>query len=680
MAPARTGPLLDRLAEARRREFVGRTAELALFDELLDEGAGAIVYVHGPGGIGKTSLLHQFEWLARQRGRRVARVDAADPEQSVTGRPEVDGSAAVVLIDGADCLGPVDRWLREEWLAQLPAGAVVVLAGRQPPALGWRADPGWRSLLHPVHLAELSPEDSREMLRRRRVPEPVCAAALGFARGHPLALALTAELAPSIERGVRPAGGPDAVRDLLTGLLDAVPGPLHRAALEASAQVLVTTEPLLAAMLGEPDVHEVFGWLRDLSVVERGGRGIRPHELVRELLGAELRWRDPDRHALLHRRAGAYYHERLDAGDHVLFELAYLHRDSPQLGPFLAHVTPGPAELALTPMSAGEWPALREMLVRHEGEDSARLADAVATPSTVYVVRSDGGRPVGWLVLLRLDALDPATRDADPATATAWRHLAGTAPLATGETALYVRWWLADDSYQALSTPQTHLVMFLFRQYLSVAGLAMSYLPVADPEFWADAGDYADLHRLPEADFTVGGARYAVFAHDWRRVPPAAWLERLANRETAAEPVPAPAVAPLGEAEFAEAVRAALRELGRPDRLATSPLTNASVVRNHAGSVEQAIRAAAAVLERSAHDRRAYRALHHTYLQPAGTQHRAAELLDLPMSTYRRHLAEGAQRLVDVLWRQELTARAEREMSTDRAGSGLSSDYRDYLT
>jgi hypothetical protein len=662
---------LDRLAEARRREFVGRAGELALFADLLADGAGGIIYVYGPGGIGKTSLLHQFEWLARDHGRPVARIDASDPEQSVTGLAALDESASVVLVDGADCLSPVDRWLREEWLARLPAGAVLVLAGRHPPALGWRTDPGWRSLLRSVQLAELTPDDSRELLRRRGLPESACAAALGFARGHPLALALAAEVAPAIERGAVPAGGPDVVRDLLAGLLDAVPGRLHRSALEASAQVLVTTEPLLAAMLGEPDAHEVFGWLRGLSVVEPVERGVRPHELVRELLGAELRWRDPDRYALLHRRAAVYYHDRLGTGDHVLFELAYLHRDSPQLGPFLAHVTTGSTHLAITPMADDEWPALREMLVRHEGEESARLADGVATASTVWVVRTEPGEPTGWLLTLRLEDLDPVTREADPATAAAWRHLVGTAPLSTGETALYVRWWLADDGYQSLSTAQTHLVLFLFRQYLCVAGLAMSYLPVADPAFWADAGGYADLHRLPEADFTVGGRQYAVFAHDWRSVPPAAWLERLAARETAAEsaPGPSPVVARLAEDEFTAALRAALRELGRPDRLAISPLACTAVVRDHAGSVEDAVRAAAAVLERSARDRRAYRALHHTYLQPAGTQQRAAELLDLPMSTYRRHLAEGVQRLADILWRQEQRARTGPKVSADRAGT-----------
>jgi hypothetical protein len=61
-----------------------------------------------------------------------------------------------------------------------------------------------------------------------------------------------------------------------------------------------------------------------------------------------------------------------------------------------------------------------------------------------------------------------------------------------------------------------------------------------------------------------------------------------------------------------------------------------------------------AVLEASPHDRRAYRAVHRTYLQPAGTQAPAAELLDLPMSTFRRRLAAGLERLTALLWQEEL--------------------------
>jgi hypothetical protein len=71
----------------------------------------------------------------------------------------------------------------------------------------------------------------------------------------------------------------------------------------------------------------------------------------------------------------------------------------------------------------------------------------------------------------------------------------------------------------------------------------------------------------------------------------------------------------------------------------------------------QVMREAAARLEASPRDRRGYRALHHTYLQPAATQAAAAELLDLPMTTtYRRHLAAGIHRLAEILRQEDLDA------------------------
>ena len=97
--------------------------------------------------------------------------------------------------------------------------------------------------------------------------------------------------------------------------------------------------------------------------------------------------------------------------------------------------------------------------------------------------------------------------------------------------------------------------------------------------------DYIYFDRAPEADFEVGGRRYGVFAHDWRRFGGAEWLERMTERELGDEaPAPSPerrpeALLALSQAEFADAVRRALRDLHRPDALATNPLARTRVVR-----------------------------------------------------------------------------------------------------
>ncbi len=49
-----------------------------------------------------------------------------------------------------------------------------------------------------------------------------------------------------------------------------------------------------------------------------------------------------------------------------------------------------------------------------------------------------------------------------------------------------------------------------------------------------------------------------------------------------------------------------------------------------------------------------HRALAGTYLEPGGTQEEVAEILDLPFTTYRRHLTRAVQELTAWLWSREI--------------------------
>ncbi|GIX49302.1 MAG: hypothetical protein KatS3mg131_3513 [Candidatus Tectimicrobiota bacterium] len=116
----------------------------------------------------------------------------------------------------------------------------------------------------------------------------------------------------------------------------------------------------------------------------------------------------------------------------------------------------------------------------------------------------------------------------------------------------------------------------------------------------------------------------------------------------------------LSQPEFADAVRQALRDYSRPDALAHNPLLRSRVLRDMAGptptpgDLQSLLRTAAESLTTTPKDEKLHRALYHTYFQPAPTQEAAAELLDLPFSTYRYHLSKGIQRVTDWLWQREL--------------------------
>ena len=65
--------------------------------------------------------------------------------------------------------------------------------------------------------------------------------------------------------------------------------------------------------------------------------------------------------------------------------------------------------------------------------------------------------------------------------------------------------------------------------------------------------------------------------------------------------------------------------------------------------------AAAEMLQSHPREQKLYQALKATYPHPAPTQEAAAELLNLPFGTYRRHLKSGIERITEILWQWEVS-------------------------
>jgi hypothetical protein len=120
----------------------------------------------------------------------------------------------------------------------------------------------------------------------------------------------------------------------------------------------------------------------------------------------------------------------------------------------------------------------------------------------------------------------------------------------------------------------------------------------------------------------------------------------------------------LSEQEFGQAVRDALREISHPNSLRNNPLLQSRLIIEKVGAslalperiaaLQTLVKKAADGLQHSSRDARLYRVLYHTYLSPAPTQEQAAELLDLPFSTYRRHLKSAIERVAEIMWQWEL--------------------------
>ena len=82
--PPLVSTVADRLKSARRRRFVGRAAELELFVGALaaSEPPFSVLWLYGPGGVGKTALLGAFAEAAADAGVAVVSLDLRAIEPS----------------------------------------------------------------------------------------------------------------------------------------------------------------------------------------------------------------------------------------------------------------------------------------------------------------------------------------------------------------------------------------------------------------------------------------------------------------------------------------------------------------------------------------------------------------------------------------------------------------------
>jgi hypothetical protein len=232
-----------------------------------------------------------------------------------------------------------------------------------------------------------------------------------------------------------------------------------------------------------------------------------------------------------------------------------------------------------------------------------------------------------------------------------------------GEGVVYLRWWMHVDAYQAVTAAINLTAMHVVSHCVTRPGLAWNFVAMADPGFWSAHFEGVNFARAADADFEVGGRRFGVFAHEWRVETPAEWMMNagipmpFAATSAAAEA----GARALAEADFFRAARDALRVYTRLDALAESPLRGARMLQagppgTPGAALQARLREAAESLRGNPRDLKLYRAVWHTYFEPLPTQEAVAERLDLPFSTYRRHLRRAIERIGAWLWQRERAA------------------------
>jgi hypothetical protein len=309
-----------------------------------------------------------------------------------------------------------------------------------------------------------------------------------------------------------------------------------------------------------------------------------------------------------------------------------------------------------------------------QGERQAELVEhwLQRQPAGFRLFRNSAGELAGYVARLSLHLAEKADIEADPGTAVLWRYAREHRPPRPGEQVLAWR-FLVDRDPDERRPRLTgtlfgvwHLTDILLRPPTAWDFIA-NY---TDLEHWEPFFGHWDFVHLPAVDYEIGSRCYRVFAHDWRRVPVPDWLERTAARELGHQvglEAEAPAAA-LSQEEFAASVKQALRDLHQPRALLRSPLLASAMVQAQlrtdpaAGAdrvLRELVQQGTEMLRSDCRADAWYRVIDRTYLRPAPSQEKAAELLDLPFSTYRRYRDRGLEVITDWLWQRDIDSSAQ---------------------
>ena len=503
----------DRLRRSAAARFFGRERELGRLASWLEADDGpSVVFVHGIGGIGKTSLLDALAERLQAAGASLVRLDCGEVEPTARGVLHAIGellscklgsveaaatalascdARVVLMLDDYHRFRLLDAWFRHTFLPALPDEVRVLLASRAAPADGWRLAPGWSGLLEVLQLDALDAEAVDALLESQRVPADAAARIRRFARGHPLALRLAAGAALD-----HPLAGSDAtqsdgiVSTLAARFAEDVGDPALRRALESAAVLRRATRSLLAAMLGTEDLDRVIERLLELPFVTLGKDGLVIHETVRTALAEALRAIDPERYRQLRRAAWGRLREEIESVGRVQMwrytaDVLYLvEQPSIREAFFPADI---PHQL-VEPARTSDADAILEITRKHDGADAARavLAWWQGLPDSFSVVRGPHGEVRAYSILGFADEISDPIVAAD-GLARAWlEHLRSDA-LTQPRAALFARRILAHESGQGPSIERAACFVDVKRTYLEHPKTSRIYAPLRSE---------AELHKV----------------------------------------------------------------------------------------------------------------------------------------------------------------------------------------
>lgn len=342
----------DLLIEQQKSSFVGRSEEMAILQQCLSNPAWKLLHIHGPGGIGKTTLLQLFaqttspnrciyldghsnfqlpqDFLEQIRHALPGLADDIGDIDTLNTYAEAQGGV-ILLLDTFEMWGAIEDWLRRDWIPKLCPLVKICSAGRYPLEDQWTRN-GWQALIHHIELQPLTSKEIQTYANIRGIANRGIVASLQrFSNGLPLALSLACEII--LSKGSTQFLDQHHQDPIITYLIEELTRDLEdndwKCFMEAASVVWRFDQELLQFLLQEKIENDHFREFCRLPFVTRQADGWSLHDSIRQWVFTDLRNRMPQTFQIYRRLAQEALHKREMLLPHkkteLAFERLYLH-------------------------------------------------------------------------------------------------------------------------------------------------------------------------------------------------------------------------------------------------------------------------------------------------------------------------------------------------------------------
>jgi DNA-binding NtrC family response regulator len=554
-----TKRISDRLLQAYKSSFVGREKEIKELKSLIKSKKTDyyVIFVHGIGGIGKTSLVKEVINSLDSKINSIL-MDCREIEPTETGflsafgrelkvkghkitlqqvikKLEKTKGRTVLVLDTYEAFGLLDTWLRKVFIPSLPENVITIIVGRHAPNTAWFTSSGLGTLIKSIELEELSSDDSIKFLMLRGLTSEESENIYTFARGHPMALELAAKSVTSEPaRKITYKSFPNIIHQLTQDFLLGL-NTETRETLESVSIVRRYDDTLLKHLLKENYQARIFDELLELPFISLTGEGCLVHDIVRETIARELSIRDPQRYRGYKKAAWVYLNEQslMKHGESLwqaTADLLYTIENPIVRDAFFPK---GAVNYSVEPLSPENEEDVIKITLESEPGKPAQIIENWLKhyPESFSVVKDITGEVEAFFILCEPESVDMDRLSSDPIVNLWYRHLESD-PLDSTDKALYLRRWLSKGYGESLCAAQGASWLDVKRSYMELRpNLKRLYTTVVDINTYAPVIIPLGFRPLDDSELILDQATYYSAILDFGPESVDGWLRRLIGVE-----------------------------------------------------------------------------------------------------------------------------------------------------